>query len=208
MSIPDEDDEEFLTAALIGTEPSTVRSIAYRICAGNHRLSPSEFLVRLAKALEPLAGGPCDVPIRDIWMKSVQAARLTPGAHDVLGALRGRCSKLALVSNTTPVSWLILDRLGLRPYFRSIVFSCDVGYLKPDPRIFQEAISCLGARRGPSTCVVGDKIRTDILGGRILGLSSILLETRATSTMVDERLPVDAIISDLRDLLPLLGIKS
>lgn len=112
-----------------------------------------------------------------------------------------------MISNTPPTTRGIIKRFNLGNYFDHIVLSCDTGYLKPDPRIFQIAIDQAKVT-SEETCVIGDKIRTDILGGKILGTKTVLLDRRlAYSINSDSRIPTDAIINRLSALkeIPFLG---
>jgi FMN phosphatase YigB (HAD superfamily) len=71
--------------------------------------------------------------------------------------------------------------------------------LKPDPRIFRAALDRLGVHAHDAV-IVGDKIRTDILGGAILGMRSILVEERLRRSVENGQTYVDAIIPRLQDI--------
>jgi HAD superfamily hydrolase (TIGR01509 family) len=194
MSIPREHDEEECLARILGMpDADTVRSIIYRICDRNPGQSVETFLDRFDREVNPKNDIALCRRIREAWKSSVDSAILTDGAIALLDDLRQRGMRLAMVSNTPPTSHHIITRLGLRDRFDAIVFSCDVGFLKPDPRIFRRALEQLKSR-AEETVVVGDKIRTDILGGAILGFRSILVETRMRSVVENGQSYVDAIV--------------
>lgn len=200
MAIPDEYDEELRLCEILGyADTETVRSIIYRLCDKYPRQSLEDFLSRFDLAVNPKG----DLKIRDglrcAWLRSVEAAQLKDGAWKLLDGLRAAGKKLALVSNTPPTSQIILDRLRLRERFDEIVFSCDVGFLKPDPRIFKCALDALGVLPERAV-IVGDKIRTDILGGAILGMRSILVEERLRQVIENGQNYVDAIVPRLIDI--------
>lgn len=200
MQIPDEYDEEKCLAEILGyADTEKVRSIIYRLCDKFRGQSIDDFLQRFDQSVNPTSNINLSLKIREVWMRSVQYSQLKPGAKEILDDLRGKGMKLALISNTPPTSHYILDFLKLRERFDIIVFSCDVGYLKPDPRIFKIALEQLGVLP-QNTIVVGDKIRTDILGGAILGLRSILIEERLHCIVENGQNYVDAIIPRLVDL--------
>jgi putative hydrolase of the HAD superfamily len=93
---------------------------------------------------------------------------LYPDASPVLDALHGRY-KLAIVSNFDRRLYPILDHLGLRPYFDTIVISSELGADKPDPRLFTAALSNLDAT--PSEAVhVGDHPDQDWRAAELAGL--------------------------------------
>ena len=78
-----------------------------------------------------------------------------------------------LVSNTgrTPgvVLRRILDRYGLLPYFEAFAYSDEVGFRKPDARIFSRTLETLGVE--PARALhVGDNPHADVLGAQALGM--------------------------------------
>jgi putative hydrolase of the HAD superfamily len=101
-----------------------------------------------------------------------QVARLEPGTLRTLRALRERGLSLGLVSNTF-VPGQVLDRhlgeLQLLDLFPVRVYSCDVGFRKPDRRIFELALNQLEADPR-ETLFVGDSLRADVGGARRLGM--------------------------------------
>ena len=107
--------------------------------------------------------------------------------------------KLGLISNTPPTSYIILEKLNLLNRFDIVVFSCDTGYLKPDPRIFSIALEKLNVLPN-ETVIVGDKIRTDILGGAILGMNSILVEERFKYLIENNQNYVNEIVPNLLEI--------
>lgn len=200
MSIPDEFDEEMCIQSILGYQDcDEVRSIIYRICDKYPNQTVDDFLDRFNVAVNAEKDVNLTSAIIAAWMESVKQAQLEPGALKILDNLHALGMKLALVSNTPPTSQFILDNLDLRRRFDAIVFSCDVGYLKPDPRIFKVALEKLGVTP-EETVLVGDKIRTDILGGAILGLRSVLLEPRLRCIVENNQTYVNAIIPSLLDL--------
>lgn len=200
MAIPEEHDEELRLCEILGyTDTETVRSIIYRLCDKYPSQSVDDFLDRFDSAVNPNADLSKRAALRGAWLRSVEAAQLKDGAWKLLDDLRASGKKLALVSNTPPTSRIILDRLQLRERFDRIVFSCDVGFLKPDPRIFKCALDALGVPPERSV-IVGDKIRTDILGGAILGMRSILVEERLRQVIENGQNYVDAIVPRLLDI--------
>jgi FMN phosphatase YigB (HAD superfamily) len=61
---------------------------------------------------------------------------------------------------------------GLDGYVETVVASCDIGYLKPHPRIFQHALEALDV--GPEeTVMVGDSLRADVGGAKELGMTAV-----------------------------------
>lgn len=68
-----------------------------------------------------------------------------------------------------------LERAGLQRHFTVMVFSEDVGFGKPDSRIFLEA--CRRAGEAPSECVhVGDDVVADIRASHALGIRPVWVD--------------------------------
>jgi putative hydrolase of the HAD superfamily len=65
---------------------------------------------------------------------------------------------------------------GLNRFFdlSAVVFSDDVGVMKPDVRIFEHALEKFGAK-AETTVYIGDKIAKDVRGANAAGIRSILL---------------------------------
>ena len=112
--------------------------------------------------------------------------------------------KLGLVSNTF-VAGSIHDRhLELHGLLESLpvrVYSSDVGFRKPDRRIFQMALDQLDVPAA-ETLFVGDLVKTDIVGARRLGMKTALKQPWGSSR--SHRM-ADFVIRKLSDLPEILG---
>ncbi|MCS7276210.1 MAG: HAD-IA family hydrolase [Dehalococcoidia bacterium] len=101
--------------------------------------------------------------------------QLFPDVIPTLEQLKARGFRLGAVTNrgwSGPRFWRELDDLGLAPFFETVAVSCEVGYLKPHPRIFQVALEDMGLRP-EETAMVGDSLRADVAGARALGMLAI-----------------------------------
>jgi FMN phosphatase YigB (HAD superfamily) len=113
-------------------------------------------------------------PGKHLWEMAI-----TPVAHavDLLHWLRPRV-RIGIVSNTVGSGdddvWQVIALAGLRPYVDALVTSRDFGAAKPDPTIFQEAARRLGVPLA-QTCMVGDRLDTDIAGAIRAGIPGIWL---------------------------------
>jgi putative hydrolase of the HAD superfamily len=63
-------------------------------------------------------------------------------------------------------------RLGLTRFFSGIFSSEDMGYVKPDPRLFEYALKEAKASK-EETVMIGDNPRRDIKGANLAGITSI-----------------------------------
>ena len=91
-----------------------------------------------------------------------------------LDRLKGRY-RMSVISNANGTVRDKLERVGLAPYFESILDSHVVGIEKPDPRIFRLALETAGARPEASL-YVGDLYHVDAVGARAAGMHAVLLD--------------------------------
>src|SRR5919109_2626991 len=91
--------------------------------------------------------------------------------------------RLGIVSNFYGNLAPVCDDLRLRPLFGAIVDSAEVGWTKPDPRIFAHALRELGVEASEAT-FVGDSLARDMSGARGVGMKHIWL---AAGTASDSR---------------------
>lgn len=108
----------------------------------------------------------------------------------ILQTLKGlkRLSKtIVLISNaeiTDKIGW---DDSPLKQYFDLAVFSYDVGYLKPDKRIYMHALEKLNVN--PKKCLyIGDGRHEELKGAKELGMGTILT-TYFLNDLWPERIP-------------------
>jgi HAD superfamily hydrolase (TIGR01549 family) len=92
-----------------------------------------------------------------------------------------------------------LEEAGIRDLFKVIVFSSDIGIIKPSPKIFSAAMEKLNADIS-KVVYIGDSLRRDIVGAGNFGMSSIWIGDESLIE-IDESVRPDHIVSDLRDLL-------
>jgi len=99
---------------------------------------------------------------------------LYPETLEVLTQLRSHY-RLGVISNFDGRLRPILDNLGLTGFFDPIVISSEVGADKPDPWIFQRALTLAGT--GPAEALhVGDEPRSDWQGAEAANIQVFRLE--------------------------------
>lgn len=96
------------------------------------------------------------------------------GAEAALAWLAERY-QLGMITNGIPdVQRIKIDQTGIANYFDDIIISGELGFGKPDPRIFETALNNLNAKAG-ETLMVGDNLRRDALGPTDLGIRGVWL---------------------------------
>lgn len=90
-----------------------------------------------------------------------------------LDALKGNY-QLLLLTNGSPdlQNTKLTITQELIPYFDQIVISGDFGRGKPDPSLFEHALSLLSLKKDEAV-MVGDNLMTDILGANRAGIKSV-----------------------------------
>lgn len=121
-------------------------------------------------------------------------ARLYPDALPFLELLRSRGITIVIVSNCSENTRPLLAKLGVTAIADSLVLSCEVGCIKPSPRIFRHALNQAGVP-GPDALFVDDQAAF-CAGGEMAGL-------RAVQIVRDGEPPAGGVRS-LLDLEPLL----
>ena len=136
------------------------------------------------------------------WMLGI---RPSVDAAPTLRVLREHGLRLCIVSNAqfrADTMRAQLDHLGLSGYFDATVFSSEVGWRKPNSRIYATALERIGLAPG-AVVFVGDRMREDVRGPRALGIRAILTHEFRQEPPED----VETIAS-IAELPALLGIRS
>jgi HAD superfamily hydrolase (TIGR01509 family) len=126
-----------------------------------------------------------------------------PGALETLADLHEQGYRIGLISNTIWPAELHMEdlaELGLLAHLDHMDFSGELGYWKPNPRIFLHALSKLGV--APEDAVfVGDNPHEDLLGAQRVGMRAVW--QRSAEFPLGNVAP-DAIIETLADVPALL----
>ena len=99
------------------------------------------------------------------------AWRVVPGAVETVARLKSGGVKIGVVSNFDARLPPLLAGLGFTPHLDACVTSSETGLEKPNPALFESALSALSLP--PSdVVVVGDDRRNDVAGGRAAGCTA------------------------------------
>jgi HAD superfamily hydrolase (TIGR01509 family) len=84
--------------------------------------------------------------------------------------------RLGLVSNFCNIPAVVkhnLNQLGLLPHFEEVIISCELGWRKPSPKVY-EAI-CHRLAVAPEECLfIGDRLIEDVQGPQKAGMQAVL----------------------------------
>lgn len=110
--------------------------------------------------------------------------------------------RLGIVSNFYGNLERVCIETGLAPFMSILVDSTCVGFIKPDPRIFQAALTPLQLR--PQEAIfVGDSVPRDMNGAKALGMPHIWLDSGCSGSLVS-CCPDDPVIKSLAGLRGIL----
>ena len=130
--------------------------------------------------------------------------RIPEASRNVLAGLKAGGKKLGLVSNADAMEVASWDRSPVSGLFDCTVFSCDVGYAKPEPEIYRICLDKL--RVEPAAAVyVGDGGSDELRGARDLGMTTVMMAgviKEIWPERIEPRLPyADFVIESLYELL-------
>ena len=100
---------------------------------------------------------------------------LFPGVLETLRWLKERGFRLGSVTNRGyggPRFQQEMRDLGLAELFEVVTLSCDVGFMKPHPRIFEYTLDAMHLTP-QETVMVGDSMHADVEGAEALGMTAI-----------------------------------
>jgi len=147
--------------------------------------------------LDPRLRDRCSALVQEAWWAGVA---LYAETVEVLRALRGGGLRLGICSNAPyrPASMHDqLAHLGLDGLVDAAVFSAEVGWRKPSPRVFTAALDAVGASAA-RTVFVGDREREDVAGAAAMGMHTILV--RRDGREPRDPAGPDAVIRSLSEL--------
>ncbi len=144
--------------------------------------------------IEPLV----DIFVRDYGSHVADNSRPFPGVIETLQVLKAHGVRMGVLTNKPhgPTTVLI-EALGLSPYFGAVTGGGKRPWLKPDPRLFADVLDELGGS-GSGAVMVGDSI-TDVETARAVGAPVILMSYCYTPEPAAS-LGADLVLDDFRQV--------
>ncbi len=103
-----------------------------------------------------------------------QHSRVYPEVPEVFGRLSDAGFRIGLISNGPPTVSLGLSQMGLLYFFDSVTASSEVGYRKPDPRIYRLAMATAGVQ--PASAWFVDDQPMHVQAAIALGMRGLLID--------------------------------
>jgi epoxide hydrolase-like predicted phosphatase len=109
-------------------------------------------------------------------LKEMVRNALRPIADNVklIPLLKDRYQLSILSNHAKEWSQFMREEFDFFRYFQQIIFSCDVGLRKPDPKMYKLVLERLGSQ--PDECLFVDDKRRNTNGAEELGMKTITLE--------------------------------
>lgn len=141
---------------------------------GSRRGIVAEALRRL-ELVSPELGD--ELADRYTWEREARMAPF-PGAIEKLREWRAAGIPLALCTNGHPsFQRAKLERFDLEPFFEAILVEGELGFGKPDRRVFEAALTRLAAHPGEAW-MVGDNLSADVAGAQAVGVHAVWVDHR------------------------------
>ena len=109
-----------------------------------------------------------------IWQEWHGAIPL-PEMKQLVQTVKAKGFRVVVFSNILPTSAAEIRRNGGYDNFDALVLSCEVGFKKPDPRIYQKALEA--AQCQPEECIFIDDREDFLAPARELGITTILAQS-------------------------------
>jgi HAD superfamily hydrolase (TIGR01509 family) len=107
------------------------------------------------------------------YLAKMENADLLPGAAGILELFVEKGIKLVLITNGESFTQRFkINRLKLGQYFKNIFIEGELGFGKPDVKVFKMAMEAVGTDK-EKIIMVGDKLEWDIRGAAEAGIASV-----------------------------------
>jgi putative hydrolase of the HAD superfamily len=197
-------------ARRLGCDPEVIRGVLDRTFHSRARGTFGSAEATLRWVSEQAGGRPQPEQVQAAVPARVDALRadtqLRPDAVSALAAIKERGLSTAVISDCTHELPAFLPSLPVAGLLDARVFSVEVGFCKPDPRIYETACRMLGVRA--EECVyVGDGGSRELTGAAAVGMTPVRLNAPdlAEHLVFDRDTGFDGrTVDSLTDLLTLI----
>jgi putative hydrolase of the HAD superfamily len=127
-----------------------------------------------------------------------------PGTHQTLDELRRRGFSLCMVTNgDSHLQRKKIERFSLERHFDGVLIEGELGFGKPDRRVFERALDIVGAD-AEETWVIGDNLEWEIVAPAKLGFTCVWVDKKRKGLPAGSSAQPDAIIEIFSEVLDLL----
>ena len=144
----------------------------------------------------------------ELWDKygknlvSKEYVALLEGAEEIVRYLAAKYPLTVVTNGFVEVQYEKFEKSGLKDCFAHIVLSEEVGYQKPNPRIFEEALRMNGLDAS-EVVMIGDSFSSDIAGANATGIDTIWL-AQSDNITDEQRKVATHIVTSLQEIKQIL----
>lgn len=132
--------------------------------------------------------------------------QVLPGSREALDTMKKKGIRLAVITNGIAKKQREkLERFHLTEYFEEIFIDTEIGYSKPDARIFEYALNKMQLTAS-DVWMIGDNIRWDVAGPQAIGIFSVWVNTKKAAPPADENIQPDLYCDSLYEVSAILDI--
>lgn len=132
--------------------------------------------------------------------RRITSMRFFPGARETLEYFHDAGVPMALLTNgDADAQRTKVQHFNLAPFFNAVLIEGELGYGKPDPRIYTQALRACDAKPHDAWCV-GDNLAWEVAAPQKLGIAGIWVDWRAQGLPVENEITPDRIIQNIAEL--------
>jgi putative hydrolase of the HAD superfamily len=174
---------------------------------GRNNMPPARrSIVREAFLTMDLPEADADVVAERYSTVRLENMYLLPGAQSTLDLLFSRGYRLGLLTNGDGETQRYkIERFGLAKYFERILIEGEIGFGKPDARMYWLALSALGLKP-EQTYMVGDNLSWDVEAPQQMGIKTIWIDRKGMGLPVGSTVTPHRVIRNISEVLSIFSI--
>ena len=132
---------------------------------------------------------------RSYQAKRDERAELISGAVEALQRFRSHGIRLAMITNGPSAG----QRAKIERYFDHILIEGELGFGKPEPRVYVTAMAALRSDPADTWCV-GDNLDWEVAAPQRLGIHSVWVDPAGAGPPTGSDVPPDRIVTSIAEL--------
>jgi len=150
------------------------RAIEHIQCRASESIE--ELAAELSRRFEAPLYAPAEISrVKADLDRHIASYQPLPASIELLASIQGMGIATACVSNLAAPYRLVFSQNGIGQWIDHIVFSCEVGLIKPQPEIYAHALALLDVPAHRAV-MVGDNLIDDVEGARAAGLHAVWVD--------------------------------
>ncbi len=135
--------------------------------------------------------------------RRVTSMRFFPGAEETLEHFHNAGVPMALLTNGDAVAQRDkVEHFGLARFFKAVLIEGELGFGKPDGRVFDAALEACGAQPEDAWCV-GDNLAWEVAAPQRLGMTGVWVDWENKGLPLDTEIVPDCVVRRIAELVPL-----